>query len=125
MGLNEPDVSGNGNDGTWSTASLPDLRSGLQSDFHWNAEQGAVTWTNGAGDRAYVPFVEGTTTPTLTNITGYAVYKTNLAGYVHNDTESSLVINSVTNSFINLSTNVIYNATTDSNGFITEVYLEN
>jgi hypothetical protein len=45
--------------------------------------------------------------------------------YVHNNTESSLVINSVTNTYGNLLTNAAYNASTDTNGFITEIYIEN
>lgn len=40
MGTKEHDVSGNGNNGTWVTADLPTLRSGLQSEFHYNTFNG-------------------------------------------------------------------------------------
>lgn len=119
MATAEPDVSGNGNDCEWDA----NIHTGSNSLIFYNLVDGCVTWTNGVST-AYVPFIEWTETPALTNVAGYTLEKVRPSG-LHNGAETSFVIGGVTNNFTDLLTNGTYNASTNADGFIIEIYVEN
>ena len=111
MGLDEPDVSGSGNNGTWSTDDVASLRSGKQDEFFYNFVHGCSVVSN-----KYIPADQSNPTK---DTDGNLL--TNPSGLAHNNSESSIVIGSTTNSFENLLTNSI-SIVTNSAGLITQFW---